>query len=72
MTAALIYFLFAVTGTDAPALNSLAGFPTRDACEAALAKVDAAISGGGVGVHLICISSDSLEELGHKNGIPGN
>jgi hypothetical protein len=72
MSAAIAYLLFAISSASAPDLNALAAYPTREACVAALGKINDALAGGESGVHLACISSDSLEELGRKNDVSAN
>jgi hypothetical protein len=65
--AAIAFLLYAISGADSANLTALAAYPTHDACQAALANVQEAFQGGSNGVHLACISTDSLEELAKKN-----
>ena len=47
--------------------TALAAYQTHDTCQAALTQVQQAFQTGTNGVHLVCISTDSLEELAKKN-----
>jgi len=60
MSAAAIYFLFAISG-EMPVLTSLASYETAAECKTALAKVTETL--GGSGVKLMCISTDKLTDL---------
>lgn len=60
MTAAAIYFLFAVSG-EMPVLTSLASYGTAEECKTALASVSKTLSESGV--KLMCISTDKLTDL---------
>jgi hypothetical protein len=71
MTAAIAYILFAVTSNAMPDLTALAAFDTRDACQAAAGMIADALAKGEDGKHLICIASDSLDEMAKKN-LPTN
>jgi hypothetical protein len=72
VSAAIVYLLFAISGGNAPDLSALASYPSQPACRAALETVGGALAEGDNGVHLLCIASDSLEELGQKSGASGN
>jgi len=72
MTAAIAYLLLAISSASVPDLDGLAAFPTRDACMAALGKVNDALQTGENGVHLVCVSSDWLQDLARKNDVSGN
>lgn len=67
MAATVAFLLYAVSGTQIADLTALAAYQTHDTCQAALTQVQQAFQAGTNGVHLVCISTDSLEELAKKN-----
>jgi hypothetical protein len=64
---AIAFILFAVTSNSAPVLFPLAAFESKEACVVARDAVSAAIAKGEDGKMLICVASDSLEEMAKKN-----
>lgn len=68
MTMMTAYLLFVLSNNSTPALTSLATFPSEDACKVAATVVTAALSAGEGALKVVCISADSLQELGKVNG----
>ncbi len=70
MSAATVAFiLFVISGSDMPDLTALATYPSAETCNAAAAKVKEALATGQDGKLIVCLSADSLKEMGAKNGL---
>ena len=70
--AAIVYLLFAISiGPMPPDLTALAQFDSKEACDAAAAPIQDALSKGTNAKMLLCVSSDSLKDLVRKNGMAG-
>jgi hypothetical protein len=69
MTAAIIYILYAVSTGNLPDFTALAAFTTPEACQSAAAEVNKAVGSGEYKKTMLCLTSDSLNELADKNKI---
>ena len=69
MNAAIIYILYAISTGNLPDFTALAAFTTPEACKAAAADATKAIGPGQYQKTMLCLSSDSLNELADKNKI---
>ena len=68
MTATL-YFLIAIASANLPLLNTLASFPDKASCETAASAIAETLKSASDQAHLVCMSSDSLDQLGKANGL---
>jgi acetylglutamate kinase len=66
---ATAYLLFAISSGQLPVLTGLAAYESKEACEAAAATVTAALASDDSAEKIVCISADSLTELGKTNGL---
>ena len=69
MNAAIIYILYAVSTGNLPDFTALAAFSTPEACRSAAAEVSKAIGAGEYQKTVLCLTSDSLNELADKNKV---
>lgn len=69
MSAAIIYILYAVSGGNLPDFTALAAFTTAEACRSAADDVNRAIGAGEYKKTVLCLTSDSLNELADKNKV---
>lgn len=69
MNTAIIYILYAVSTGNLPDFTALAAFTTPEACQSAAADVNKAIGAGEYKTTVLCLTSDSLNELADKNNV---
>lgn len=69
MNAAIIYILYVISTGNLPDFTALAAFTTPEACQSAAADVTKAIGAGEYKKTVLCLSSDSLNELAQKNNV---
>jgi hypothetical protein len=69
MNAAVIYILYAVSTGNLPDFTALAAFTTPEACQSAAADLNKALGAGEYKKTVLCLTSDSLNELADKNNI---
>ena len=71
MTSAVIFILYLVSGGNLPDFTAVAAFQTKEACTSAAAAVTKDLGSGEYQKTLVCLSSDSLNELAQKNDVSG-
>jgi hypothetical protein len=69
MSAAVIFILYVVSGANLPDFTALAAFQTKAACQSAAADATKALSAGQYDKTLVCLGSDSLNEIASKNDV---
>jgi uncharacterized protein YjaG (DUF416 family) len=69
MSATVIYILFVISTGNLPDFTALAAYQSKDACVAAAAEVNKALSSGQDAKTALCLSSDSLNALAATNGL---
>jgi hypothetical protein len=67
--ATVIFILYAVSGGNLPDFTALAAFQSKAACVSAAADVTKALGSGQYAKMLVCLSSDSLNEIASKNEV---
>jgi hypothetical protein len=67
--AAVIYILYAVSTGNLPDLIALGAFQTQAACQSAAQAVNKDLGAGEYPKHVLCLSSDTLNEIASKNDI---
>lgn len=69
MAAAIIYIRYAVSTGNLPDFTALGVFATPEACASAAADVNKAPGAGEYRKTVLCLTSNSLNELADKNNV---
>ncbi len=67
MSAAVVYFLYVISGASGLDLTALASFDSLETCKAAQAAVTETLSSGQEPQHVACVSSELLQKLAADN-----
>lgn len=68
---ATAFLLFVLNSSGLPALTALAAFPSEESCKTAATVITAALSAGDEPQKVVCVSAESLQELGRANNFGG-
>lgn len=69
MSAAMVYFLYAISTGNVPDFTALGTFRTAEACTAAAADVNKALGSAQDPKTALCLSSESLNEMAKHNDL---
>ena len=69
MAAAVIYILYVVSTGNLPDLTALGAFQTKEACQSAAQAMNKDLGAGEYTKHVLCLNSDTLNEIASQNDI---